>query len=150
MRLLVRDYHAATYLPHNITLIVTGRSLSPTDLLTTLQEQVEPSIIAHGQNKGPHPAGWLRPFVESTTATSKAVIHKDSREIVEFPEQDESVGEISISWVGVGAKEFQNDLALEVLGEYLTESAVSPLYKEFVEIEDPFCTGLSRFLLSQL
>ena len=137
----VRDYHSSSYLPHNITLIVAGRSLSPTALLTTLQDQVEPSIIAHKQNKGPHPAGWKRPFVDSDTATNKPVITENKRETVEFPERDESVGEIMMSWVGVGQKEFETDLALEVLGEYLTESAVSPLYREFVEIEEPACTG---------
>ena len=31
--------------------------------------------------------------------------------------------------------------ALEVLNVYLTESPVSVLQKEFVEIEDPLCTG---------
>ena len=110
-----------------------------------MQEQVEPSIIAHGQNKGPRPAGWKRPFVESDTAANKPVITENKRETVEFPERDESVGEIMMSWVGVGPKEFETDLALEVLGEYLTESAVSPLYREFVEIEEPACTGISSF-----
>lgn len=96
----IRDYHASAYLPHNLTLIVSGRSLSLPTLLQTLQDQIEPSIIAHHQNKGPRPVGWKRPFVESTTATSHPQINEDKTEIVEFPEKDESVGEIMLSWIG--------------------------------------------------
>lgn len=130
-----------------------GRSLSPINLLNTLQEQVEPSIIAHHQNKGPRPQGWKRPFVESSTATATPVILEDKVEVVEFPERDESVGEIMVSWIGVPALDFMGDLSLEVLGEYLTESAISPLYAELVEIEQPLCTGTvsrSPFLRSCL
>jgi Zn-dependent M16 (insulinase) family peptidase len=139
----IRDYHASAYLPHNLTLIVAGRSLSPTRLLETLQSEVEPSIIAHKQNKGPKPVGWKRPFVDSTTADVRPFIAEDKVEIVEFPERDESVGEVMMSWIGVGALDFIGDVSLEVLGEYLTESAVSPLYAEFVEIEEPLCTDIT-------
>ena len=33
--------------------------------------------------------------------------------------------------------------ALNVLLEYLTDTAVAPVQRDFVEIEDPFCTGVS-------
>ncbi len=35
------------------------------------------------------------------------------------------------------------DKAIDVLGVYLTESAVAPLTKQFVEIESPLCTYVS-------
>lgn len=129
------------YVPQNITINVSGRSLDPTVLLQTLNKEVLPSIVAHGQNKGARPPGWIRPFVESSTASNPPKIEKDSTEIVPFPEKDESVGELMMSWIGVPHNDFLTDNALEVLGQYLTDSAVSPLYKEFVEIEDPACTG---------
>lgn len=33
------------------------------------------------------------------------------------------------------------DGALDLLTTYLSDSAVSPLAKEFIEIDDPLCTG---------
>lgn len=129
------------YVPQNITLIVNGRSLDPTKLLNTLTEKVVPSIAAHQQAKGRRPEGWVRPFVESSTASNPPVLKEDRTEIVDFPERDESVGELMVTWLGVAHNDFLNDLALEVLGTYLTDSAVSPLAKEFVEIDEPACTG---------
>ncbi|GAA5896610.1 Sdd3p [Sporobolomyces salmoneus] len=141
----IREYHKAMYVPQNITINVAGRSLDPTVLLETLTKEVLPSIVAHGQNKGAHPTGWIRPFVESSTASNPPKIAKDSIELVPFPEKDESVGELMMSWIGVLHNDFLTDNALEVLGQYLTDSAVSPLYKEFVEIEDPACTDISFY-----
>lgn len=66
---------------------------------------------------------------------------KDRTEIVEFPEKNEEVGELMISWIGVAHNDFLTDLALELLGVYLTDSAVSPLSKEFIEVDEPSCTG---------
>lgn len=40
-------------------------------------------------------------------------------------------------------KEFDNIIALKTLWKYLTDSTVSPLYKVFVEIEEPYCTDIS-------
>lgn len=140
-RLAVREYHASMYVPQNITLIVNGRSLDPTKLLTTLTEHVIPSIAAHGQAHGRRPDGWVRPFVESSTASNPPQLPTDRTEIVEFPERDETVGELMVAWIGVPHNDFLNDLALEVLGVYLTDSAVSPLSKEFIEIDEPACTG---------
>lgn len=147
---IVRAYHAGSYLPQNLTLIVAGRSLSPTSLLSTLQATVEPSIVAHNQAHGPRPSGWKRPFVESSTASNPPVISADVRETVEFPEKDESVGEVNVSWVGVPANEFVKALAVEIMSVYLTDSAVSPLYKEFVEIDEPLCTGESPVLRERI
>lgn len=118
------------------------RSLAPQDLLSTLQSEVEPLLARHGQAHGARPEGWTRPWVESSTAELPPTIHTDKRERVQFPERDESVGEVSVTWVGPRANDFLTGLALEVLGVYLTESAVSPLYQEFVEVEEPACTDI--------
>ncbi|SGY31172.1 BQ5605_C002g01214 [Microbotryum silenes-dioicae] len=142
----IREYHAGAYQPQNVTLIVVGRSLKPENLLSTLEREVLPTIVKHGQAQGPRPPGWRRPFVESTTAQNPPQIPAQGlTETVEFPEQDESVGEIMLSWIGVRANDFVHDLALEVLGEYLTDSPVSPLYKQFVEVDEPACTDISFY-----
>ncbi|KAK7058884.1 hypothetical protein VNI00_001508 [Paramarasmius palmivorus] len=85
----IRDYHASYYVPHNLVLIVAGKLSSGTSsLLKVVQEQVEPSLIAHGQNKGPRPPGWKRPFVETPSAI-RPPLTSSVQETVEFPDQDE-------------------------------------------------------------
>lgn len=67
-------------------------------LLDVVQKQVEPSIIAHKQDKGPRPQGWKRPFLE--TASAIRTISSTVKHVVEFPEKDESVGEVMVSLLG--------------------------------------------------
>lgn len=102
----VREYHKTYYVPHNLSLIVTGKLSSGTNsLLSVVQDQIEPSIIAHGQNHGPNPKGWKRPFVETPSANRKP-IPKTLKETVEFPEKDESMGELAISFMGPAPGDF--------------------------------------------
>lgn len=87
----VRQYHSTYYVPHNLSLIVTGKLSSGTlSLLDVLQQKVEPNLISHGQNNGHHPQGWRRPFVETESA-QRHPISNTVKEIVEFPEKDESM-----------------------------------------------------------
>ncbi|KAL1951615.1 hypothetical protein VTO73DRAFT_764 [Trametes versicolor] len=136
----IRKYHHTYYVPHNLTLIVSGKLASGTaSLLDVVQNQVEPSIVAHGQNQGAKPPGWKRPFVETVSAARKPIA-ATVKETVEFPEKDESVGELQIGFLGPPPTAFLERKALDILGTYLTSSAVAPLNKEFVEIENPLCT----------
>lgn len=66
---------------------------------------MEPSLIEHGQNKGPRPEGWKRPFVETASADRKPIT-QDLKEVVEFPEKDESMGELIINFVGPAHTQF--------------------------------------------
>ncbi|KAK0478409.1 Metalloenzyme, LuxS/M16 peptidase-like protein [Armillaria novae-zelandiae] len=131
----IRKYHATYYVPHNLTLIVGGKLSSGTSsLLDVVQNKVEPVLISHGQNKGSRPSGWKRPFVETASA-NRPPIAETIKETIEFPEQDESVGEVTIHVPGSCYKRLPRTKAT-----YLTSSAVAPLNKEFVEIESPLCT----------
>jgi Zn-dependent M16 (insulinase) family peptidase len=88
---LVRKYHASYYVPHNLALIVAGKLTEGTSsLLRVVQEQIEPSLIQHKQNKGSRPAGWKRPFVETPSAQRKPIL-VTTKSLVEFPEKDESM-----------------------------------------------------------
>lgn len=70
-----------------------------------MQEQVEPSIISHKQNLGPRPKGWRRPFLE-TPSSNRPAFTETVKDTVEFPEKDESVGEVQISWLGPSPTDF--------------------------------------------
>ena len=94
----IREYHKSYYVPHNLCLIVAG-SLSTQALLDTLQNQVEPQIIKHGQAHGPRPDGWKRPFMETDSRIKPEM--KDVRKVLaEFPEKDESIGELAMYLLG--------------------------------------------------
>lgn len=87
-------------MPHNLTLIVAGKLASGTgSLLDVVQNQIEPRVIEHKQNNGPKPAGWKRPFIETPSA-QRGPIADTVKVDVEFPEQDESVGEVQINFRG--------------------------------------------------
>lgn len=118
--------------------------VDPTALLQTLSDTVEPSIEKHGQAKGPRPEGWTRPWVESTTAQHHGapVLDKSTVDTIDFPEADESVGEWQRSWKGVAFEDYLGYTAIDLLSAYLSDTAVAPLQKALVEIEDPLCTGM--------
>ena len=69
-------------------------------------------------------------------------IKETIKETVEFPEKDESVGELQIGFLGPPPTAFLERKALDILGLYLTSSPVAPLNKEYVEIENPLWYAL--------
>lgn len=136
----IRDYHSKYYVPHNLSLVVAGKLAGGTEsVLRVVQDQVEPSIVAHGQNKGIKPTGWKRPFLETPSAP-RPPFEKTIKDTIEFPEKDESVGELAINFLGPAPDEYLDRKALDILGTYLTSSAVAPLNKEYIETESPMCT----------
>ncbi|KAJ7597129.1 Metalloenzyme, LuxS/M16 peptidase-like protein [Mycena floridula] len=136
----IREYHASYYVPHNLSLIVAGKlSSGTTSLLSVVQEQVEPSLIAHGQNQGPRPSGWKRPFVETPSAIPPP-LSSSLTQTVEFPEQDETMGELIINFDGPAPNAFLERKALDIIGTYLTSSTAAPLNKEYIETDSPLCT----------
>lgn len=52
------------------------------------------------------------------------------------------MGEVSISWVGVPSSDFLTDKAIDILNAYLSDSAISPLQRQLVEIDDPWASDL--------
>lgn len=136
----IRKYHATYYVPHNLSLIVTGKLPSDTlSLLDVLQQKVESSLVSHGQSNGSRPQGWRRPFVETESA-QRPPIQTTLKEVVEFPEKDESMGELIICFLGPAPTAFLERKALDLLGTYMTSSAVAPLNKEYIETESPLCS----------
>jgi hypothetical protein len=70
-----------------------------------VQEKVEPTLIDHGHNKGSRPPGWRRPFLETESANRQPIV-KTVKQTVEFPEQDETVGELILAFMGPSPTNF--------------------------------------------
>ncbi|GHT84478.1 metalloprotease [Actinomycetota bacterium] len=154
----IRAYHAQYYMPHNAALVLCG-ALDRAALFETLQ-QIDARFVEQQCALGEQgPPGWRRPFVETESAVAP-VIDASRLEVpgvddaapplqplrrrayIEFPEKDESVGEVQISWIGPHISDTLALQALDVLGTYLTDSPVSPVQKAFVERDDPLCTDV--------
>lgn len=90
----------------------------------TALEKVEQKIV----KKGALPEK-PRPWVDSPAvgALTKTVL-----DVVEFPDEEESTGSVTIAWHGTKFTDFLEEAALSVVEEYLTQSAVALLMKEVV------------------
>ncbi|KAF9431276.1 hypothetical protein BGZ94_003591 [Podila epigama] len=131
----IRQYHRDYYRPDNLCLIISGR-VDHSKLLEALGP-VEERILS----KGPLPP-MKRPWVDSPQAP---LMTKSTNTVLTFPSEDESMGEVAINWFGPPVTDFLGFQALEILETYLTDSAVSLLTKEMVEIEDPYCTSVDFY-----
>jgi hypothetical protein len=72
------------YVPQNMTLVVTGDAVHPQDLLDTLATELLPGLHKAGHDLGPKPAGFIRPFVESATASNPPMLSHDITETVTY------------------------------------------------------------------
>ncbi|RHZ59352.1 hypothetical protein Glove_364g19 [Diversispora epigaea] len=135
----IRKYHSDYYRSDNLCLIITGK-LEMNELLEKLE-----SLDERIASKGILPSR-KRPFVDSTPIPP---LEKSIQKIVEFPDDDESMGQVTIIWLGPYIHEFLEIRALDILHEYLSDSAISLLQKEFVEIEDPLCTDIGIAIKEQ-
>ncbi|KAL8857025.1 MAG: hypothetical protein Q9178_006430 [Gyalolechia marmorata] len=123
----IRKFHRDMYQPKNLCLVIIG-DVDHTDLLPIL-EKFETTIL----DDIPRPdAPFKRPWVESDPAPP---LLKSTLEFVEFPEEDESSGEITISFFGPSCNDLMQATALNVLLVYLAGSSASVLENTLVEKE---------------
>lgn len=54
-----------------------------------------------------------------------------------------------MSWLGPPATDLYNIRALLILFDYLTDTAVAPLRKGFVQVPSPYCSSVDLTLLEQ-
>lgn len=138
----IRQYHEKYYVPNNLVLVITGK-LNQLELLRAL-EDVDHSILSHQKSDLPK---WKRPWVESNP---KFKLAESQIKYLDFPEEDESIGEVSVNWKGPSCTEHLDICALDILGQYLTHSAISPLQAQMVEIDEPFCTDIEYYISDRL
>ncbi|KAI8369556.1 Metalloenzyme, LuxS/M16 peptidase-like protein [Radiomyces spectabilis] len=136
----IRSYHQSYYRPDNLCLVITGK-VSEHKLLAALAP-IEENIIS----KGTLPP-MQRPWISTGNFPN---LTDNITETVLFPDEDESMGTILIAWNGPMCNDYLQARALDVLNEYLTDSAVSVLQKEFVEIEEPLCTEVDFHITDHL
>ncbi|XP_038073979.1 uncharacterized protein C05D11.1-like isoform X2 [Patiria miniata] len=124
----VRQYHKDFYRPDNLCLIITGQ-VTPEEVFQAL-EPFEERIIA----KGDLPP-YVRPWQGPVPPLTESVV-----QTVPYPSDDEANGMVYMAWRAPKAKDLYTMAAVQVLMEYLTDTSVAPLQRDFVELEDPYCS----------
>ncbi|MFH4979226.1 hypothetical protein AB6A40_005935 [Gnathostoma spinigerum] len=131
----VRKFHEQFYHLNNMFITVCG-IIDHGKLLETIAG-VEDSMLTR------IPASFPRPF------TSTFPLLKSPKEcVIECPSDDECRGVVQISWVGPKASDLYTSVALEILFEYLQDTAVAPLQRDFIQLADPFASSVF-FCLSE-
>ncbi|ETS79861.1 hypothetical protein PFICI_07390 [Pestalotiopsis fici W106-1] len=123
----IRDFHKEMYQPRNMCIIIVGE-VDHDNLLRILddfEESVKDDIPALD-------APFRRPWIDSAQppALKETVI-----ETVEFPEEDESTGDIIIGFFGPDCSDTLQSTALNIILTYLCGSSVSVLENVLVERE---------------
>lgn len=127
----IRKFHETSYRPSNLCVIVTG----------TIEESEFLEILEKFDSELPDlEKVSYRPFVDSKhpiTPLSKEVVKE-----IEFPDKDESRGELLVSWIGPKFELSEESLAIDLLLEALSDSSVSLLTKNLVEIDEPLSSEI--------
>ncbi|XP_071154933.1 uncharacterized protein C05D11.1-like [Mytilus edulis] len=131
----VCDYHRDYYRPENLCLIITGH-VKPENVFEALGP-LEEKIL----QKGKLPE-FTRPW-QNKVPPLDATVEK----CLPYPADEEDSGIVLIAFRGPQAKDQYRFQSLAVLQEYLSDTAISPLQKLFVETEDPYCSDVSSSVI---
>ncbi|KAI1376635.1 Metalloenzyme, LuxS/M16 peptidase-like protein [Hypoxylon crocopeplum] len=124
----IRSFHRAMYQPRNMCVIIIGE-VNHDDLLSILdrfEESVKDDIP-------PIDAPFKRPWIESAQPPP---LKGTTIETVEFPEEDESTGDMVVGFFGPNCTDTIEPTALNVLLTYLCGSSVAVLENTMVEKEE--------------
>ncbi|KAG6045977.1 hypothetical protein E4U17_008062, partial [Claviceps sp. LM77 group G4] len=124
----IRQFHRDMYQPRNLCLVIVGETDHENllQILDEFEEGVKDDIP-------PLDAKFQRPWLDSAQppALKETVVTT-----AEFPEEDESVGEILIGFFGPNCNDLIATSALSILLTYLCGSSVSILENVLVEKEE--------------
>src|SRR5690242_5289409 len=123
----IREFHREMYQPKNMRLILIGE-VDHANLLNVL-DKFEDDVV---DSVPSYDASFKRPWVESkrTPPLSKTIV-----DTLEFPEEDESTGEVQIAFLGPPSTDDLAETAVNTLLTYLAGSSVSVLVNTLVEKE---------------
>lgn len=125
----VRAFHSKYYRSENITVIVTGQI--KIDDIAKAVEPVEKLILSKPK-KDSFDRPWHKPIEPLTKSVDKSIL---------YPSDTEDNGYV---WIGVRGPNCSTDFetleALSMLLSYLSDTSISPLQRDMVEIENPYAS----------
>lgn len=130
----IRKFHKDLYSSDNLCLIIIGNL--PQDELLNIVTEWDSTLSDR------NPKDRVRPFIDNKWSQIPESNSNVKEVKIEFPELDETQGEILMTWIGESYYNMTNDLAITILMEYFTETELAPFVKEIVEIDDPMATSI--------
>ncbi|KAI1075677.1 Metalloenzyme, LuxS/M16 peptidase-like protein [Whalleya microplaca] len=124
----IRDFHRKMYQPRNMCVIIVGEV--DHDHLLRILDDFEESIQ---DDIPPLDAPFKRPWIESAQPPP---LKETIIETVEFPEEDESIGDMVVGFFGPNCTDVVETSALNILLTYLCGSSVAVLENIMVEKEE--------------
>lgn len=124
----IRSFHRAMYQPRNMCVIIVGEVNH--EHLLSIMDQFEESVK---DDLPPLNAPFKRPWIESAQPPP---LKATTIETVEFPEEDESTGDMVVGFFGPNCTDQIETTALNVLMTYLCGSSVAVLENVMVEQEE--------------
>ncbi|OAA61734.1 zinc metalloprotease [Niveomyces insectorum RCEF 264] len=124
----IRAFHKAMYQPRNLAIIIVGEvdQANLISILDAFEESIKDVIP-------PAEEPFKRPWIDSPQPPP---LEKTVVDTVEFPEDDESTGEIMVGYFGPNCNDLVATSALNVLLAYLCGSSASILENVIVEREE--------------
>ncbi|SCU80636.1 LADA_0B08724g1_1 [Lachancea dasiensis] len=124
----IRNFHQDMYSPENLCLIIAGNV--PEEELLDVMTNFDKALPAFSGER-------QRPFLDTKKSQIPAKRDQLTLTEIEFPESDESQGEILMSWIAEPYEDHLKDLAVSILMDYFTETSLAPFNSQLVEIDDP-------------
>lgn len=123
----IRQFHRDMYQPKNLRVVIVGEvdHANLLDVLDKFEDDIVDKVPAYD-------APFKRPWTDSRITPP---LEKTTVKVVEFPEEDESMGEIEIGFLGPFSMDEKLETALNTLMMYLSGSSVSVLVNTLVEKE---------------
>lgn len=126
----ILDFHNQFYNPSNISIIICGKM---NDELEEKLLSLVASVLKPSENYGQH-----QKFIPS----EPEVVNLTGSCTAFFPSNEENLGSIGFAWLGTPARDLIKVLSFHVIFKYLRETSSSPLYQQFVQIENPWATDI--------
>ena len=124
----IRQFHRDMYQPRNLCVVIVGET--DQDNLLQILDEFEESIK---DDLPPLDSPFKRPWIDSAQPPA---LTETTITTAEFPEEDESVGEILVGFFGPNCVDLIATSALTILLTYLCGSSVSILENVMVEREE--------------
>lgn len=132
-----REYHKQFYHAKNLCVIVTG-PVQAEDIFRAIKP-IEDKIV----EKGMHNIDFQRPWQSVVAPLEQSVERK-----IQYSSDSDDDGLVYIGLRGPNVVDnFKELIAISVILDYLNCTAISPIQRDFVESDEPFCSSVSHNII---
>lgn len=130
----VRNYHKEFYHSKNLCVVVTGAVEA--DAIFKSIKPIEDKIVQKGMDK----VNYQRPWQSLVEPLAESIQRK-----IQYSSDTDDDGLVYIGFRGPNVVDnFRELIALTILLDYLNSTAISPIQRDFVESDEPYCSSVSH------